>query len=233
MPRRHNTGMSCVAPPGHVTQLPHHVTHSQHRQPLTPHETSTTILPPPSCSSAISRFARRLCGMHKFGSSVNSCVCVSFCAFAPCRRVRVEQRAPRLSCLEYTYTSRVGVVPRRCRRGVGRRARLRGKGLQIFCYLPCHDATTHHTMLEDFRSPRQVHPLAVPSRTGIPLKPGASRVAAPDHQTSSPPSLASSASRHHLLLPSVFPQCADRLPLHRGCRRPVPSSFVLDLEMCL
>ena len=109
--------LSCVAPPGHATQLPHHVTHSQHRQPLTPHETSTTILPPPSCSSAISRFARRLCGMHKFGSSVNSCVCVSFCALAPCRRVRVEQRAPRLSCLEYTYTSRVGVVPRWCRRG--------------------------------------------------------------------------------------------------------------------
>ena len=76
---------------------------------------------------------------------------------------------PRVSRI-HLYIFRSGVVPRRCRRGVGRRARLRGKGLQIFCYLPCHDATTHHTMLEDFRSPQQVHPLAVPSRTGIPLK---------------------------------------------------------------
>ena len=53
---------------------------------------------------------------------------------------------------------------------LGRGARLRGKGLPIFCHLSCHDATTHHTMLEDFRSPQQAHPLAVPSRTGIPLK---------------------------------------------------------------
>ena len=76
---------------------------------------------------------------------------------------------PRVSRV-HLYFFRLRVVPRRCRRGVGRRARLRGKGLPIFCHLSCHDATTHHTMLEDFRSPQQVHPLAVPSRTGIPLK---------------------------------------------------------------
>ena len=116
---------------------------------------------------------------------------------------------------------------------LGRGARLRGKGLPIFCHLSCHDATTHHTMLEDLRSPQQVHPLAAFESDGNPTQSGASRAAAPEQQTSSPPPLASSASRHHLLLLSVFPQCADRLPLHRGCRRPAPSSSVRDLGLGL
>ena len=159
---------------------------------------------------------------------------VSFLSVVPCRRARVIAAGapPRVSRV-HLYFFRLRVAPRRCRRGVGRRARLRGKGLPIFCHLSCHDATTHHTMLEDLRSPQQVHPLASSESDGNPTQSGASRAAAQDQQTSSPPSLASSASRHHLLLPSVFPQCADRLPQHRGCRRPATFSEISKLETYL
>ena len=58
-----------TAHPFRTTSAPRDV-YSQHRQPIALHVMSTTILAPPSCSSANSRFARRLCGMHKFGPSV-------------------------------------------------------------------------------------------------------------------------------------------------------------------
>ena len=114
---------------------------------------------------------------------------------------------PRVSRI-HLYICRVGVVPRRCRRGVGRRARLRGKGLQIFYYPSCHDATTHHTMLEDFRSPQQVHPLAVPSRTGIPLKTWGE-----SSGCSRPPNLFTSSTR--LVSQQASPPAFVRIPAVR------------------
>ena len=165
-------------------------------------------------------------------------MCPPWSGFVPCRcpvspcACSAAGAPPRVSRV-HLYFFRLRVAPRRCRRGVGRKARLRGKGLPIFCHLSCHDATTHHTMLEDLRSPQQVNPLASSESDGNPTQSGASRAAAQDQQTSSPPSLASSASRHHLLLPSVFPQCAHRLPQHRGCRRPATFSEISKLETYL
>ena len=124
---------------------------------------------PPSCSSANSRFARRLCGMHKFGPPVVFlCFVLRSRLVSPCA-CSAAGAPPRVSRV-HLYFFRLRVAPRRCRRGVGRRARLRGKGLPIFCHPSCHDATTHHTMLEDLRSPQQVHPLASSESDGNPTQ---------------------------------------------------------------
>ena len=144
-----------TAHPFRTTSAPLDV-YSQHRQPIALHVTSTTILAPPSCSSANSRFAvvchlsrppsprstsqyRTLsvsdrvamsrcvpAGRSPVFSSLGSLVScfgrvwsglsrrvprcarrgpVSFLVVVPCRRAHVVQRAPRLACLEYTFTS--------------------------------------------------------------------------------------------------------------------------------
>ena len=134
-----------TAHPFRTTSAPLDV-YSQHRQPIALHVTSTTILAPPPVAQqlVVSRAAcaectnlvRRSFLVFVFRSVrsrlVSPCACSA--AGAPPRVSRV-----------HLYFFRLRVVPRRCRRGVGRRARLRGKGLPIFCY-PLHRVTmARHT----------------------------------------------------------------------------------------
>ena len=104
--------------------FPHHVTHSQHRQPIALHVTSTTILAPPSCSSSNSRFARRLCGIPQYRTlSVSDRVAMSRCvpagrfACPPVVSPVFSSFGSLASCFGRVWSGLSRRVPRCARRG--------------------------------------------------------------------------------------------------------------------
>ena len=109
---------------------------NEHNNPCPPPPVAQQIVVSRAACAECTNLVRRSFLVFVFRSVrsrlVSPCACSA--AGAPPRVSRV-----------HLYFFRLRVVPRRCRRGVGRRARLRGKGLPIFCY-PLHRVTmARHT----------------------------------------------------------------------------------------